>query len=425
MRYVLIGNSIASANAVAGIRDVDPEGEIVIVDAENTFCYSRPLISYYLAGEVPVERMAYRPREFFDLHRAQIVTGKVEAIRPDAREIDLDSGDTLPYDRVLVSTGGVPFVPPIDGLEGGGVFTFTTLTDARALEAVARPGAKAVVLGGGLIGVKAAHALIERGVEVAIVELGKSLMPLALDEVSGRIVSENARSQDIELFLEDTVSAVQRNEAGDVVGVELASGTHIPCEFLVVAVGVRPNAALVSEAGAAVERGVVVDRQMKTSIENVYAAGDVAQGYNLLTGENQVIAILPVAAWQGYAAGRAMAGDDYHYAGGMPMNSVDVFGIPIISVGLIAADGFDVYERLDEDAKVYRRFLVRDGRLYGAILVNEIDRAGILTGLIKHGDDVGSIIDKLLDGTPSFAVLPKGLRKGKLFKKVLKEWAAV
>jgi len=425
MRYVLIGNSIASANAVAGIRDVDPEGEIVIVDAENTFCYSRPLISYYLAGEVPVERMAYRPREFFDLHRAQIVTAKVEAIRPDAREIDLDSGDRLAYDRVLVSTGGVPFVPPIDGLEGGGVFTFTTLTAARALEAVARPGAKAVVLGGGLIGVKAAHALIERGVEVAIVELGKSLMPLALDEVSGRIVSENARSQDIELFLEDTVSAVQRNEAGAVVGVELASGTHIPCELLVVAVGVRPNAALVSEAGGAVERGVVVDRQMKTSIENVYAAGDVAQGYNLLTGENQVIAILPVAAWQGYAAGRAMAGDDYQYAGGMPMNSVDVFGIPIISVGLIAADGFDVYERLDEDAKVYRRFLVRDGRLYGAILVNEIDRAGILTGLIKHGDDVGGIIDKLLDGTPSFAVLPKGLREGKLFKKVLKEWAAV
>ena len=425
MRYVLIGNSIASANAVAGIRDVDPEGEIIVVDAENTFCYSRPLISYYLAGEVPIERMAYRPREFFDVHRARIVSGRVEAIRPKEREIDLASGDALAYDRVLVSTGGVPFVPPIDGLEGSGVFTFTTLTDARALEAVTRPGAKAVVLGGGLIGVKAAHALIERGVEVAIVELGKSLMPLALDEVSGRIVSENARSQGIELFLEDTVSAVRRNEAGEVVGVELASGTHIPCEFLVVAVGVRPNAALVSEAGGAVERGVVVDRQMKTTIENVYAAGDVAQGYNLLTGENQVIAILPVAAWQGYAAGRAMAGDDYQYAGGMPMNSVDVFGIPIISVGLIAADGFDVYERLDEDAMVYRRFLVRDGRLYGATLVNEIDRAGILTGLIKHGDDVNGIIDKLLDGTPSFAVLPKGLRKGKLFKKVLKEWAAV
>lgn len=417
MRYVIIGNSAAGIGAVESIRKADGDGEILIISAERYMAYSRPLISELLAGETTPQKMLYRSPEFYKLNDVELMLGRrVVGLDVETKRVILEDGEEIGYDRLLIATGSRPFIPPMEGADLKGVHTFFTLDDALAVIEMVQKVKQAVVVGGGFIGLKAAESLKERGLKVTVVELAQTVMSTALDESAARIVEEHMRGEGVRII---TGNAVQRIHGVNsyVTGVELRDGTSIPCGLVIISVGVRPNAEFAKESGIQVNRGILVDDRMRTSVPDVYAAGDVAEGRDMLLGTLRGLPLWPVAYRMGKAAGYNMAGVEYTYDGGFAMNSVSIFGLPIISMGITtpsAGEGFRVLIRADMDKKTYRKLVVRDNHLVGAVFINSVDRAGIANGFIRNRVDVSEIAERMLEDDFTLALMPENWRKVKL-----------
>jgi NAD(P)H-nitrite reductase large subunit len=394
MKIVIIGNSAAAVGAIESLRQHDQEAQILVISEEPHMIYSRPLLSHYLAGEIDKTRLAYRHADFYARHHVQaVLSSRVVAIEPQAKRVHTESGRTYPYDKLLICTGGTPIVPPIPGLAMQGVFSFTRLDDAQGILHYlgSVPVRRAVVVGGGMIGLKTTDALMKRGIAVTMVELAPRILSAALDETASRMMTNLLCKAGAEVITEETVTAVH-GDGGRIGAVELRSGRVIPCELLIFGIGVRPNAALAKEAGIMVNRGIVVDEHMRTSAPDVYAAGDVAEAYDLVVDMNRIVAIWPNAYRQGTIAGANMVGVPRTDRGGLAMNTLEVCGVPAMSIGNGNASGDDleILAELEERQNRYKRLVLQDGRLIGAILVGNIDRAGIYTGLIRNKLHIGT-----------------------------------
>jgi NAD(P)H-nitrite reductase large subunit len=420
MRYVIIGNSAAAVGAVEAIRQHDSESTITIVADEPHHVYSRPLISYLLGGMVNESQMSYRPPDFYDRYRVDTLLGaEVVRVAPQEQTISLAGGDALSYDRLLIAAGGTPFVPPTPGADLEGVFTFTRWDDARRIKRYIEEhrAESALVVGGGLIGLKATEALMARSIRVTIVELADRILSLSLDHTASRLVESLLRRADVDIRTGATVEEiVGRNERVD--HAILRDKERVNCDLVVFAIGVRPNTDMIPpDAGIGVNRGVLVDDHMRTSAPRVYAAGDCIETHDILLRKSHPIAIWPNAYRQGYVAGCNMAGEDKAYEGGFAMNAVEVCGIPTTSVGVIAApenddaNRYEIMVKHDREASVYRKLVLRDNRLVGAICVGNIDRAGIYTGLIRDRADVSPFKEHLLSGSFGLISLPRAYRK--------------
>ena len=402
MHYVMIGNSYASIGAIEAIRQADRESPITLISDESYPCYARPLITFWLGGAVTTEHMFYRPADFYEKNRVTALLGK-EAVSIDvnAKSVVLADGARVAYDKLLIATGGKPFVPPIKGLtpDVRNVHTFTKWDDAKALEKLSRKPNKAVVIGGGLIGLKASEGLNDIGVDTTIVELGPRVLAVALDEYSGKIASKRLNDNGIKTITGITAREIQVNENNEVAGVVLTDGRELPCGILVVAIGVRPNIALVKDTAIKIERGILTDETMQTSVPDVYAAGDVVQSVNILTGKQEVIAIVPTAYEQGRVAGFNMAGRKIQYKGEIGMNSVEIYGLPIMSMGQTNSVEEKQREEIFHENDIYRKYVFEDNRLVGALLMGNVDYGGVLTHLIRSRRSISPMMmDWLLKG---------------------------
>ncbi len=415
MRAVIIGNSAAAVGAVESMRQYDQSAEILIISEEPHMIYSRPMLSHYLAGEIDKPRLAYRRADFYTYHQVQpILNTRVTCIDPERHRVVVDSGAEYSYDKLLIATGGTPIVPPMPGLDAEGIFTFTRLDDAlgmiRHLES--HSVENVVVVGGGMIGIKATDALMKRGLHVTMVELAPRILSAALDETASRLMTKLLHEAKVEVITESTIEGIHSKE-GRVSAATLRGGRTVPCQMLVFGIGVRPNAQLAKDAGIVVNRGVVVDEYMRTSAPDIYAAGDVAEAYDLVVDMNRTVAIWPNAYRQGAIAGAHMVGVQRPDQGGIAMNTVEVCGVPAMSIGNanVPADGHEVLVELNERQNVYKRLVLKDGRLVGAILVGRINRAGIYTGLIRHKLDVSEYRKSLMSDQFGLLSLPDQYRK--------------
>jgi NAD(P)H-nitrite reductase large subunit len=418
MNYVIIGNSVAAVGAIRGIRKVDSEGHITVLSRENHTAYGRPLISYLLGGMINEKRMPYLPNDFYEKHKVNLLLGsEVVAVESAQSKVKLASGETIPYDRLLIATGGDPFVPPIEGMGGKEkVFTFTTWDDAAKLKAKADDIEKVVIIGGGLIGTKAAEGLYALDKQITIVELADRILSAAFDRTAGRIVGKKMKANGIEVITEDTVVKIE-GEGSEITGVTLKSGDFIPCDTVIVAIGVRPAAAFLKGSGIAVNRGVVVDDKMETSVKGVFSAGDVAEARDFFSGNKNPMPIWPDAYIQGDVAGITMAGGDKGYEGGIAMNSIELFKVPTISMGITNPEAGDRYEVLtyqDVENYQYRKIVLENGVLVGVVMVSNVDRAGIFAGLIRDKVSVEPFREHLLAPDFGFVHLPREIRS-KLF----------
>lgn len=414
MNYVIIGNSVAAVGAMRAIRASDPTGNIIVVSREKHTAYGRPLISYLLGGLITEKRMPYLPDDFYEKNRINLLLGsEVVGVDTKARKVKLADGDAIAYDRLLIATGGDPFVPPIMGLEDrDNIFTFTTWDDAAKLKGIAEDIERALVIGGGLIGLKAAEGLHLLGKKVTIVELADRILSAAFDRPAGRIVAKKMKANGIEVINEDTVVSIE-GEGSVITGVTLKSGDFIPCDTVVVAIGVRPAATFLKGSGIEVNRGIVVDERMQTSVKGVYAAGDVAEAKDFFSGTKNPMPIWPDAYIQGDIAGTAMTGGDKDYPGGLAMNSIEFFKVSTISMGITnppTGDEFEILTYLDQETYTYRKIVIKDNTLVGAVLVGEVDRAGIFAGLIRDRADITSYKEDLLRPGFGFINLPKEVR---------------
>lgn len=416
MNYVIIGNSAAAIGAVEGIRQVDREGRITVISDEPYHTYSRPLISYWLAGKVSEDKMIYRDHSFYEANAVTPVLGtRAEKIDFQGHQVILADGTGITYDKLLVATGGKPIIPPMEGLEKEGVYTFIKFDDVKVIEQAAAAGKKnAVVIGAGLIGLKAAEALNKLHVDVTVVELANRVLPAILDEVAGTMVQEYLEEQGMKFALDTTVSKIKGGSA--VSGVVLQNGQELPCDMLVVAIGVQPNTDLVKGSDVQVNRGILVNEKMETGVAGVYAAGDVSEGFDIVYGTSRVLPLLPNAYQQGEAAGKNMAGAATVFAGGLAMNAIGFGELPMLTAGIIKPDSdeFEVLVKAHPETKSYRKVILRDNCIVGYICLNKVDRAGILTGLIRDKADVSAFKDRLLESDFGYIDFPEEHRKSRL-----------
>ena len=405
MEYVIIGNSAAAVGAIEGIRALDREGAITVISSENHHTYSRPLISYLLQGKTDRERMKYRPDSFYADNACKTLFGKtVTKLDKDKKTVELDDGTKIPYDKLLAAAGSSPFVPPMEGLEKVSKrFCFMSLDDADALEKALFPEARVLIVGAGLIGLKCAEGIKQRVGKITVIDLAPKILSSILDDDGAKMVQTHLEKQGIDFRLGVSAKSFEANSA------ELTSGEILEFDILVTAVGVRPNVSLIKDAGGEVDRGIIVDDSMQTTIPDVYAAGDCVVSYDISCGAKRILAILPNAYVGGFNAGTAMAGGSPARMKAIPMNAIGFFGLHIITAGSYEGE---VYEAADKES--YKKLFYSGDALKGYILIGDVDKAGIYTSLIREKYPLSGIDFASVCREPSLIALGRGYRNVKL-----------
>jgi NAD(P)H-nitrite reductase large subunit len=416
-KYVIIGGSAGGIGAVEAIREVDPVGTLTVISEETVPQYSRPMISEYVSREATLDTMKYRGDQFWKNNNAEALTGRTATkIDFTKKQVELDGGTKIDYEKLLIATGGKPFVPRMEGGEKDGVFTFTELSSAKGIEAKLEQSKSAVVIGGGLIGVSASEALVKRGIKVTLVELKEDILNLILDKTASEIAEKVLTEAGVTVITGQSVQRLlgKKDKQSAVGGVVMTDGTEVPCDLVVVAIGVIPRTELVKETPVKVNRGIVVDRSMRTSIPDVYACGDVAEAHDFLIDGNRLLPLWPLAHLGGRVAGYNMAGKPAEYEGGTVMSSLKYFDLPVIAVGTVNPENINDYEVLVElkpEKTVYKKILLKDGKIVGFIFLGDLERAGIFFRLLKSHVDVSEIKGMLLSEGFGIVTLPEQLRK--------------
>nr|MBO4517553.1 FAD-dependent oxidoreductase [Clostridia bacterium] len=401
--FVIVGGGVASVAAIEGIRSVDKTGKIYLVSGENKPTYCRPLISYYLQGLTDFEKMKYRPDGFYAENGVELVFGKAESIDKDKKTVKVGEKN-LPYDKLLVATGSTPFVPPFNGLESvEKKFSFMTEDDAQAIDNAIDGNSRVLIIGAGLIGLKCAEGIAERVKEITVVDLATRVLSSILDADCAAFMQRALEEHGVSFILGDSVAAFDKNVA------TLASGKTVDFDILILAVGVRANTSLVKDIGGAVNRGITVDDKMQTSVNDIYAAGDCAEGYDASIKGSRVLAILPSAYFQGFTAGVNMAGGDKSLTDDMPVNAIGFYGLHSLTAGAYIGD---TYEEKTESG--IKRLFFDGDRLAGFIIIGEIKNAGIYTYLIKEKISLSEEDKEKLKKSPTLAIFGSEIRAKKL-----------
>lgn len=405
--YVIVGNGVAAVGCIEGIRAVDAESPITVVSGENYPVYCRPLISYCLEGKASPDRMNYRPADFYESSGCEVLYGK-KAVRldPQAHTVALDDGRELPYDALCIATGSSPFVPPMEGLDGvEKKFTFLTMDDMLSLEQAITPDSRVLIIGAGLIGLKCAEGLRDRVADITVCDLADRVLSSILDADCASLMQAHLEKNGLRFLLQDSVVRFDGNTAC------FRSGAEVTFDVLVLAVGVRANVSLVRDAGGETGRGIAVDEQMRTSLPDVYAAGDCAEGLDSSCGQKRVLAILPNAHAQGRTAGRNMAGGSAAHTNAIPMNAIGFFGLHALTAGsyFTPEQGGELYEERGEGT--VRRLFTKDGYLTGFILIGDVARAGMYTALIREKRLLAELDFDLLKKSPTFLAYGKENRR--------------
>ena len=416
-KYVIVGASAAGIGAVEAIREVDPVGTVAVISDEECPQYSRPMISDLISGKADFGKMMCREHEFWAKNNIQALTGRTAtSLNLSDRYVTLDKGDPVNFEKLLIATGGKPFVPKIEGSDKDGVFTFTTLSDAEHMLSKLEKAESAVVIGAGLIGVSVTEALVKRGLKVTMVELQDKILSLILDPTASEMVENVIRKAGVTIATGQTVKQIVGRPENDQVvgGAVLTSGEQVPCDLVIIAIGVIPRTELVAGTDVKINRGILVDRSMRTNISGVYASGDVAEAYDFVIGENRLLPLWPLAQLEGKVAGYNMAGKKADYPGGTAMSALKYFGIPIISIGVANPKNPEAYESLvkhELERSVYRKIVLKDNVIVGVTLVNAIENAGIIFHLMKNGVNVKKFKQELVSEDFCLATLPRSLRR--------------
>ena len=403
-QYVIIGNGVAATGCIEGIRSVDKEGSITVVSEENHEVYCRPLISYYLEKKTDLERMRYRDEAFYERMGCQVLYGKkAVSINKEKKEALLDDGSVLPYTSLCLATGSSPFLPSFEGLDTvPEKYSFLTLDDALALEEAISETSRVLIIGAGLIGLKCAEGICKRAASVTVCDLADRVLSSILDDDAAAIVQRHLEANGLSFLLGDSVARFDKKTA------QMNSGAVVDFDVLVLAIGVRANTALAKDAGGEVGRGIRIDSHMRTSLSDIYAAGDCAEGKDISSGETKVLAILPNAVLQGYTAGQNMAGKNETFEKGIPMNSIGFFGLHIMTAGTYEGE---IYEERTEDT--LKRIYTKDDLLKGFMLIGLEERAGILTSMIREKTPLSSVNFEIMKKVATTAAFPADIRRKK------------
>lgn len=392
MHYVLVGGSIAAASAMAEIRKNDPGAEVTVVSPEAPF-YFRPLIPMLIDGSRSMDEISYSA-EVEGVTR--LITDTAVGLDTQAQEVMLGSGEKLTYDRLLIATGSGALLPDIQG--GASVMPMRTSADALALKDAASNVKEALVVGGGLVGIKTSLALGKLGLKVTMVEKLDQLLYPRLDQRGATMVEERLRQAGIAIFKGETVAEASGGRA------RLSGGAEAGAQVVVAAVGTAPNVGWLEGSGINAQGGIAVNDALMTSLEGVYAAGDAASFTDVVSGEIVQSALWTNAVDMGRAAGTNMAGGSARCPGiWQVLNATEIEGIPMVSAGRVeAGPGEEAFAH--EGSRGYRKLVFNGKRLTGCIFMGEVKGAGVYTNLIKNRTELSEAQRrKAMDATLGYA----------------------
>jgi NAD(P)H-nitrite reductase large subunit len=399
MRYVLIGAGPAGVVAAENIRKADPGGDILLLGDEPEPPYSRMALPYFLVGTIDEAGTYLRKSEtHYDDLGITFRHARAVRIDPADKTVALEGGESVAYDRLMIATGSRTQRPPIPGIDLPGVHPCWTLADSREIVRRAAPDSRVVLMGAGFIGCIVLESLIKRGVKPTVVEMADRMVPRMMNAAAGGLIKKWCATKGIEVLTSTKVTAIEdTGEARDPLRVVLDRGAPLRAALVVVATGVRPNIAFLEGSGIETDFGIRVDSHLKSSVDDVYAAGDVAQGPDFMGGWS-VHAIQPTAVEHGRIAALNMAGGNASYHGSLAMNVLDTAGLVSSSFGQWqGVEGGESVERVDEARFRYTRLEFDGERLVGAICLGRTDQIGMLRGLIQSRVRLGEWKARLME----------------------------
>lgn len=392
-KYLIIGGSHAGLSAVEAIQRCDSQGTLTLLTREKRLPYSPTALPYIISGKADPEKTALRPADFFkDL---TYING-VFATRIDTKcgEVFLDDGRTIGYEKLLIATGAEALVPGIPGIDSVEFSCLRTLADAQKIRKEMARADSAIILGAGFIGMHAAENLANAGVKVTIVEAVDQIMPNSFDPQASGLIRTVFEDNGIAILTGKTVSGMSERHGKKILS--LTDGKEISGDMLVIAAGITPNTGFLEGSGIECNNGVVVDERMRTSIPNIWAAGDVAVTPGFFSPEKAVGGTIPCATEQGSTAGMDMGQDAYAtaYTGHLNVNTFGFFGSFAFSIGHVgnpsADKGVEIETRQDPKNNKFCRFVFKDNVLTGVSAINMQLDPGILKELILRRTDLST-----------------------------------
>jgi len=395
MKHVIIGNGPAGVVAAETIRKRRPQDDIVLIGDEPGPPYSRMAIPYLLIGNVDEGGTWLRKDpSHFERLRIRCVTGRVATIDTAAKRIALTEGQVFEYDRALIATGSSPVRPPIPGLDSPFVHPCWTLNDARAILALARPGARVLQMGAGFIGCIILEALAQRGVALTVVEMGDRMVPRMMGPGAGGMIKRWCEAKGVTVRTSTRVEAI---EPGSNVKARFSGGQVGEFDLVIQATGVRPNIGFLAGSPIKALVGVLTDEKMQTTVPGVYAAGDCAEAYDPVTRQTIVSAIQPNAVDQGYVAAVNMSGGSADATVVTQINVLDTLGLVSTSFGQWQGVPHGEHAELsDPEGFRYLRLEFDQDVLIGSNSLGMTEHVGVMRGLVEGGIRLGAWKDRLV-----------------------------
>ncbi len=382
MKHVIIGASAAGVSAAKTLRTLNSQDEIIVVSADSQV-HSRCMLHHLLGHEKTPKAINFTKEDFFEINNITLrANTKVSAIETARNRLILENGETISYDKLLIATGAKAFVPPIPHFrEAKNVHVFRDMPDALALDKLAAKGKSCVIVGSGLVGLDAAYALCERNVTCHVAEISDRICPLQLDHVAAAAYQKHFEQHGCVFHLSDGVESAQADESGNITAIVMKSGDIIPCDFVVVSAGVRPNLDILAGTGITTDKGIVVNDCLGTNIENIWAAGDVTA----------IAGIWSSAVLQGEVAARNMLGESVCYDDRFAFkNTMNFYGLTTLSVGYDDGQG-DAEIIIRESRNRYEKYILRNDVLTFALIQGDISNTGVLQEIIKKKIPVGHL----------------------------------
>lgn len=407
MNHVIIGNGIAGVSAAEAIRQLDGSGSIVMISDEPVVPYCRPMISLVLEGTISPAKLPIRDSGFYEeLNITPVLGSRVARMDVDAKTLLLSDGKTLSFDTLLIASGADPRPIKASSANLANIFFMRNQHQVLGMLKTLPQTRRALVLGGGLVGFKAASGLLHRGIDVTMLIRSGYPLSLQVDEIAGGMILAELTRRGLNVRVGVEVTGFKG--ADTVTGAFLSDGSEIPCDLVIVGKGVLPSISFVPRDRIQVDLGIVVDGHLETSCPGIYAAGDVAESMDIARKTRWVNAIWPEAVVQGRIAGMNMAGRAVAYKGSLSRNVIRIFDLDILAAGWVNApdDGrFTVLSHHNRRLNTYRRLVFEGDRLIGATLVNRIETGGMLMAMIQSEIPVRISKKKLLEPSLSLKFL--------------------
>ena len=400
MHHVIIGAGPAGVNAAEHLRKFNPNSTITMLRAENVPPYSRMALPYFLAENIPAEGTYLRKREkHFESLGIDVKPGRASSLDTAAKRVTLLGGETLDYDKLLIATGATATRPPIPGIDLQGVNNCWSLADSIKIIERSEAGSRVILMGAGFIGCIILEALAAREVDLTVIEMESRMVSRMTNEPMGDMIKSWCESKGIKVLTSTRVEEISDAGSDAPLNVKCNTGETLPADLVICATGVRSNTAFLDGSGVDVDMGIIVDDHMQTSVPDVYAAGDVAQGRDLSTGEYYVQAIQPTAVEHGKIAAQSMAlGHQTPQAGNLNMNVLDTVGLISTSFGLwMGVEGGETAEMSDPEKYQYLNLQFKGDVLVGASSLGMTQHVGVMRGLIQTGAHLGGWKQKLLE----------------------------